>query len=89
MRFNSEADNVRGGNSPLGPMVVKALWEAAGKGSRGLAEIPQGMAVQEETLKEHGQESSQEGLAPGGAMKGQRPGDKWLQKRQGLCLWRA
>lgn len=58
-------------------------------GSRGLAEIPQGMVAQEGALQEHDQESSQEGLAQGGEMKGQRPRDKWLQKRRGLCLQRA
>lgn len=47
-------------------------------GSRGLVEIPQGMVVQEGALQEHGQESSQEGLAQGGVVKGQRPRDKRL-----------
>ena len=33
MRFNPEADNVKGGGNPLRPMAPWALWEVASEGS--------------------------------------------------------
>lgn len=46
MRFNLEADHIRGRGTPLVPMAVWVYWEEAGKGNEGLAEILQGMSVQ-------------------------------------------
>lgn len=60
MRFNPEADNVKGGGSPLRPMAPWALWEAAGEGSQRPGNDTPGDGSAGKALQEQGQEGSQE-----------------------------